>query len=275
MYQDILYEANDPLATITLNRPDQLNAYTPRMGDEIKHAIERAERDPDIVTIIITGAGRGFCAGADLGILKKATEGNGFFKSEKLESDPGDSTMEGFRAPLAYMHSVQKPIIAVSNGPIAGSGLALALFCDVRFAADKSVFTTAFAQRGLIAEWGLAWTLPRLVGQATAIDLILSARKVLPEEAAAIGLVNRVLPADELENFSRSYALDLSNNCSPTSLKIMKRQIYMGLHQQLDEAMGDAFRLMNESMTRPDFKEGVNSFLEKRPPKFPRVGEAD
>jgi enoyl-CoA hydratase/carnithine racemase len=273
MYQDILYEVSDPVAIITLNRPDRLNAYTSRMADELKHAIATAESEPSVVTILITGAGRGFCAGADLGGLKKASEGEGFFEEERLDSDPGDPEMTGFRAPLAYMHSVKKPIIAVINGPIAGIGLALALFCDIRFASDQAVFTTAFSQRGLIAEWGLAWTLPRLIGQAGATDLILSARKVRAEEAAEMGLVNRILPQDELLEFARSYAEDMSSRCSPTSLRIMKRQIYTGLHQELGDAMDDAMRLMDESLKRPDFKEGVNSFLEKRPPHFDRLGD--
>ncbi len=273
MYEQILYEVNDPIATITLNRPDRLNAYTNRMGDELSHAIEAAESDPSVVTILITGAGRGFCAGADLGGLKAASEGGSFFESEKLESNPGDPDMESFRAPLAYLHSVKKPIIAVINGPVAGIGLAVALFCDLRFASDKAVFTTAFAQRGLIAEWGLAWTLPRLLGQARAADLILSARKVRPDEAAEMGLVNRVLPHDELLKFAEDYARDMSTQCSPTSLRIMKRQIYAGLHQELGDHMDEAIALMNESLKRPDFKEGVSSFLEKRPPKFDRVGD--
>ncbi|NNL84622.1 MAG: enoyl-CoA hydratase [Myxococcales bacterium] len=273
MYEQILYEVKDPIATITLNRPDRLNAYTTQMGDELKHAVAAAESDPKVVAIIVTGAGRGFCAGADMGDLKKASSGDSDFSSgERLEANPGDPEMTGFRAPLAYLHSVRKPIIAAINGPVAGIGLAMVLFCDVRFASDTAVFTTAFAQRGLIAEWGLAWTLPRLVGQARATDLILSARKVRADEAGEMGLVNKVVPGDELMNFAETYARDLGTNCSPLSLQIMKRQIYTGLHQELDEAMSDAISLMNESLKRPDFKEGVDSFLEKRAPNFGRVG---
>ncbi len=274
MYEQILYEVKDPIATITLNRPDRLNAYTSRMGDEIKHAVAAAEADPQVVAILITGAGRGFCAGADMGDLKKASSGDAdFFSADRLEADPGDPEMTGFRAPLAYMHSVRKPIVAAINGPVAGIGLALALFCDIRFAADSAVFTTAFAQRGLIAEWALSWTLSRLIGQARAADLVLSARKVRAEEAAEMGLVNRVLPKDELLAFAENYARELGTNCSPTSLQIIKRQLYNGLHQNLDEAMSDSIALMNESLRRADFKEGVDSFLEKRPPKFPRIGD--
>lgn len=273
MYEQILYDVSDPIATITLNRPDRLNAYTTRMGDELKHAVAAAEADPTVVAILLTGAGRGFCAGADMGDLKKASSGDSNFSSgDRLEASPGDPEMTGFRAPLAYLHSVRKPIIAAINGPVAGIGLAAALFCDVRFASDTAVFTTAFAQRGLIAEWGLAWTLPRLVGQARATDLILSARKVRADEAAEMGLVNKVVPGDTLMTFAETYAREIGTQCCPASLQIMKRQIYNGMHQELPEAMSDAIGLMNESLKRPDFKEGVDSFLEKRPPKFGRIG---
>jgi enoyl-CoA hydratase/carnithine racemase len=275
MYDEILYDVDEPVATIRLNRPDQLNAWTNRMASEVKHAVAEAEADERVVAIVITGEGRGFCAGADMKGLQSLSEGGGFGsreRAEAAEADPGQDDMEeGFRGAYSYLMSVRKPIIAAINGPCAGMALPIALCCDLRFASDRAVFTTAFVRRGLIAEWGVAWLLPRLVGTANAMDLILSGRKIDAAEAAQLGLVNRVVPHDELLEVATSYAKELASSCSPTSMKIMKRQVYEGLHESFGESNRKAIQLMGESLTREDFKEGVSSFLERRPPKFPRV----
>jgi enoyl-CoA hydratase/carnithine racemase len=147
----------------------------------------------------------------------------------------------------------------------------IALCCDVRFASDRAVFTTAFSRRGLVAEWGLSWLLPRVVGHAHALDLLFSARKVEAAEAERIGLVNRVVPHDDLAKTVREWAEDVAANCSPTSMRIIKRQVYQHLTESLGPAERESIQLMLESFDRPDFKEGVYSFLEKRPPKFPRI----
>jgi enoyl-CoA hydratase/carnithine racemase len=210
MYQEILYQVEDPVATITLNRPDRLNAFTQRMDDELKHAVARAEADPNAVAIVLTGAGRGFCAGADVQRLKRIGEGETTEEGANLPADPGDPEMDaGFRGPHSYLLSVRKPIIAAINGPTAGLGFAIAMFCDMRFASDRAIFTTAFSRRGLIAEWGIGWTLPRLIGTAHALDLLLSARRFDAAEADRVGLVNRVLPHDELLPFVRDEASGL------------------------------------------------------------------
>ena len=275
MYEQILYEVEEPVATIRLNRPENLNAWTNRMGDEVKHAVAEAEADSRVVAIVITGAGRGFCAGADMRGLQSLSEGGNFGSrgSEAAASaEPGQDDMEeGFRGAYSYLMSVRKPIIAAINGACAGMALPIALCCDLRFASDRAVFTTAFVRRGLIAEWGVAWLLPRLVGTANAMDLILSGRKIDAEEAARLGLVNRVVPHDELLAVATEYARELAASCSPTSMKVMKRQVYEGLHESFGESNRKAVTLMGESLGRADFKEGVSSFLEKRPPKFPRV----
>lgn len=275
MYQEILYDVAEPLATISFNRPDRLNAFTNRMGDELKHAIAAAEQDERVVVIVLTGKGRGFCAGADLTGLQGIGDGNtdamGSGDSELAAARPGDPSMAGFHGPYAYMMAVRKPIIAAINGPVAGLGLAIALFADMRFASDKAIFTTAFAQRGLIAEWGIGWTLPHLVGPAHALDLLLSARKFDAAEAERLGVVNRSLPHDDLMEWVTDYATELATRSSPTSMAVMKRQVWQNLENELDPTLRESVDLMVESFGRPDLKEGVASFMEKRPPKFGRV----
>ncbi len=275
MYEHILYDVEGPVATIRFNRPAQLNAFTNRMGDELQHAMAEAEGDERVVAIVLTGEGRGFCAGADLKGLQGLGEGKagamGEGSAELKQAQPGDSTMEGFQGPYAYMMAIRKPVIAAINGPAAGLGFAIPLFADMRFASDKAIFTTAFAQRGLIAEWGIGWNLPRLVGPAHALDLLLSARKIDAAEALRMGLVNQVLPHDELIPFVTRYVQHLADTVSPTSMAIMKRQVWENLEQELDPALRESIDLMRQSFGRPDFKEGVQSFLEKRQPKFARI----
>jgi enoyl-CoA hydratase/carnithine racemase len=272
MYQELLYAVEDPIATITFNRPERLNAMTNRMTDELKHAVAAAEADERAVAIVITGAGRGFCAGADLQGLKAIGEGRDFGERANLDASPGDASMgPNFSGPYAYLFSVRKPVIAAINGPCAGLGFAVAMFADLRFASDRATFTTAFSRRGLIAEWGIGWTLPRVVGPSHALDLLFSARRFEAAEAERIGLVNRTLPHDELLPFVRSYVQDLADHVSPTSMAVMKRQVWQRLTAELGPSLEESIRLMTESFGRPDFREGVSSYLEKRPPKFARV----
>jgi len=276
VYEHILYDVEEPMATIRFNRPAQLNAFTNQMGDELKHALAEAERDERVVAIVLTGEGRGFCAGADLKGLQGMGEGDasamGQGSAELAKAaQPGDPSMQGFQGPYAYMMAVRKPIIAAINGPSAGLGFAISLFADMRFASDRAVFTTAFSQRGLIAEWGIGWNLPRLVGPAHALDLLLSARKIDAAEAGRIGLVNQVLPHDELIPFVKNYVQHLADMVSPASMAVIKRQVWENLETDLDPALRESIDLMRQSFDRPDFKEGVQSFLEKRPPKFARI----
>ena len=282
-YEQILYEVTDPVATITLNRPEALNAWTPQMGAELADAAGRADRDRAVVGIVLTGAGRGFCAGADMKVLAGiggddgASGGDGGpggpLRDPQLAGNP--AAPDELRRANAYFLSFDKPVIAAINGAVAGMGVPLVLSCDIRLMASDAIITTAFAQRGLIGEWGMSWLLPRLVGPAHALDLMFSSRKVAGAEAERIGLVNRALPADELLPAARQYVCDLAERSSPTSMAIMKRQVYAQLHAGLGAAHDESVRLMLESFGRADFAEGVQSYLERRPPHFARLGDED
>lgn len=273
MTDELLYARDGGIATITLNRPDRLNAISPTMLDALSAALVEADRDREVRVVVLTGAGRGFCAGADLGQLKSLTEGERSVETHAgLDADPGDPAMgDSFRGTYTYLMSIRKPVVAAVNGPCAGMAVPIACCADLRFASDTAVFTTAFSRRGLVAEWGLAWLLPRLVGPAHALDLLFSARKVDAAEAERIGLVNRVVPAAELAKTVRAWAEDVAAHCSPASLRVMKSQVWRNLTDSLGDAERESVRLMLESFDRPDFREGVLSFLEKRPPKFPRL----
>jgi enoyl-CoA hydratase/carnithine racemase len=274
-YAEITYDVQDPVATITLNRPSVLNAWTDRMGLEVRHAVSQAEADPRVVGIVLTGAGRGFCAGADMKRLSAISSGDRQTETQgaDLVSDPGDPSFgdDVHLGTYTYLMSVPKPVIAAINGPVAGMGVPIVLACDLRFMAADAVLTTSFAQRGLVAEWGTSWLLPRLAGPAVALDLLFSSRKVSGTEAAALGLVNAALPAAEVLPHAQQYVRDLAATSSPASMAIMKRQVYQQLHAGLLAAERDARSLMIESFSRPDFHEGVSSFLERRPPQFERV----
>ncbi len=277
MYEQILYEVKEPVATITLNRPDRLNALTDRMLAELRHALAEAERDSKVVGIVLTGSGRGFTAGMDMQSLGEIADGaaaGGGAGLAELQTDLGNRDMgPEFNVTWGYLMTIKKPLIAAVNGPCAGLGFSIAMLCDLRFASEKAVFTTSFAQRGLVAEHGVSWILPRLIGPAHALDLLLTARRVDAEEAFRLGIANRVMAPEKLLEETRAYIEELAAKSSPTSLMVMKQQVYRHLMQPLGEAMRETNVLMDESLKRADFKEGVASFVERRPPRFPRVGK--
>ncbi len=274
-YETVLYDESDQIATITLNRPDPLNAITHQLQEDLFNAMRRAEESDAVRVILLTGAGRGFCAGADMKLLDDTSSS---VDSAELTDEewvkthcpphPRDDTREDFQKTNTYFPAITKPVLAAINGACVGLGFVLPLFCDIRFASDQARFGTAFAQRGLIAEHGVSWILPRLVGISNAFDLLYSARLINADEAFQIGLVSRGGPHDSLLDEARQYAVHLATNVSPRSLKIMKREVYNGLFQTLAEATEDANHDMADSFKCDDFKEGVAHFLEKRPPVF-------
>ncbi len=273
MYETIDYTVEGPVATITLNRPDRLNAITGQMIKEIQDAIGQADANESIVGIILTGAGRGFCAGGDIESLQELSQGGSLTAWEMGNKKPSSTAEMGpdFQVGLLYLMAVRKPVIAAINGPCAGLGFVLAMVCDIRFSSDTARFTTAFANRGLIAEHGISWILPRLVGSAHALDLLLSGRVVGSDEAAKIGIVNRTFTSDRLLDESTNYVKGLAERSAPVSMKVIKQQVYRHLSSSLGEAARESIELMAESLKRPDFREGVLSYIEKRPPKFTRL----
>jgi enoyl-CoA hydratase/carnithine racemase len=270
--QETLYQVADRVATITLNRPDKLNAWTAVMESEVRAGIVEAERDEKVRVIVLTGAGRGFCAGADISLLSTVAT-KGLDSAQRAQAvQPQGGAVEGTRADFqkkySYFPAVTKPVIAAINGPIVGLGLVIALYCDLRFASDAARFGTAFARRGLIAEYGMAWMLPRLVGHSNALDLLFSARMIDAAEALRMGLVNQVYPQGMFHEKVREYAVELASNVSPRSLRVIKRQVYDAMFLTLAETFETSEREMLESLRSDDFKEGVAHFLEKRSPVF-------
>jgi enoyl-CoA hydratase/carnithine racemase len=270
-YREILAATKDGVLTITLNRPDRLNAWTGIMQTEVEIAIRAAGTDDAVRCIILTGAGRGFCAGADMSGLQSIQANAGATYSERtpdLKPKTVSALEQTFPGRFGHMFACPKPIIAAINGPCAGIGLILTLFADMRYAAADAKFTTAFAQRGLIAEHGIAWQLPRLVGEANALDLLFTARKFSGAEAEKLGLVNRALAPEELMPFVYDLANHLATQVSPRSVAIMKRQIRESYSQSYADSLSTADREMEASFATHDFKEGVASFVERRAPAF-------
>ena len=257
MSEVVLFEVQDRVALLTLNRPDRLNAWIPELQTRYFDLLDECAEREDVRAIVLTGAGRGFCAGADMQGLEQLADGD----------RNGGSTAHDPR-PVTYALGIPKPVIAAVNGACAGLGLVHAVMCDLRFAARSAKFTTAFARRGLVAEHGLSWMLPRLVGPARALDLLLSGRIVLGDEAADLGLVNRAVDDDQVLDEALAYARMLATECSPASMAQMKAQVYGDYERTLAESLEHANRLMAESFSGPDFGEGVRSFIERRTPEF-------
>jgi enoyl-CoA hydratase/carnithine racemase len=263
-WQEILYQVRERVATIRLNRPEKLNAWTAVMARELRAALTVAEADAGVRAIVITGAGRGFCSGADMSRLAAAAAGRSNLGAPPA---PTEGMEANFAQRLSYMLAIGKPILAAINGPVAGVGLVVTFYCDMRYMAAGAKLTTAFARRGLIAEHGIAWLLPRLIGPMNALDLLYTARSVEAVEAEKMGLV-RVLPADGFLEDVQARAADIANLSSPRSTRIIKKQVYEAMFQSLAQATAIANREQEICRDTEDFREGVAHFLEKRQPNF-------
>lgn len=254
----VLYEVDQGVATLTLNRPDRLNAWTGAMGTAYFDCLDRAADDPDVKVIVVTGAGRGFCAGADMDMLQGIGEAGGSGRDPETRKH-------------THATGVPKPVIAAINGACAGLGFVHAVMADLRFAAEGAKFTTAFSRRGLVAEHGVSWVLPRLTGPSVALDLLMSGRVFLADEAAELGVVNRVVAPDDLMSVTLEYARELADNVASSSMAVIKAQVWNHYDLSMDAALADTNELMARSLRRADFKEGVASFVEKRLPSFAGV----
>lgn len=271
-YQEILTEHAEGVLTIRLSRLAKLNAWTVCMENELRHAIEAACENTDVRAIVVTGAGRGFCSGADMSALETGASGASTDAARRAAVSAGRaagiSGIDGNYAwKFSYLLRVPKPVFAAINGPVAGIGLCMTLFCDLRYMAQGQKLTTSFARRGLIAEHGMSWMLPRLIGPTNALELLLSGRTIATEEAAAMGLV-KALPAEDFLTNVQAIAREMVTFSSPRSIRVIKRQVYDALFQTLEEAWQLADKEMLESFASEDFKEGVAHYLEKRPPAF-------
>ncbi|KAI9003463.1 enoyl-CoA hydratase [Hyaloraphidium curvatum] len=266
----VRYEVSDPVAVITLSRPAQLNALTYPMLAEFRARVEEAEADERVVGIIVTGDGRGFCAGLDAEVLKATTSPGG--KSVATEgAAPRPDDVPGL---FTYLLKIRKPIIAAVNGPAAGGGFILAVMSDIRIASTAASFTTVFSKRGLLSEHGSTWILPRIVGTGRALDLLWSSRKVDAQEALRIGLVNEVVEPGQLLARAKAYVKELADFASPGSFADTKALVYRHMGIGYPEALREADKLQWEVIARPDALEGAMSLIERRPPKFQRLGKA-
>ena len=257
------------IATIWLSRPKRMNAWTGRMHTEYRYLLSRAEQDQGVRGIVVTGRGKGFCVGGDSDALTGHIKKGGYDSGTSGEIDwPGYGISDDFDALFAYHYGLSKPIVAAINGPVAGVGLALACFADIRFAAPGIKLTTAHGKLNLPAEYGLSWVLPRLVGLGRANDLLLTSRVFYSEEALAMGLVNQLFDSVNIVQQARGYLHEMVRAVSPNSIKQTRWQIYKDLHRDAASSVEDSEKLLKEMMKEQDYQEGVQAFLDKRNPKW-------
>lgn len=263
------YAVEDGIATLTLNRPHRMNAWTGRMHTEYRHLLEQAEQDANVRVVVLTGEGRGFCPGADTQALEGHAERGGYDPGTPPDlAKPGYGVRDEFDADFAFQFGLKKPIIAAVNGPAAGVGLVMACYADIRFAVRGARLTTAHGRLSLPAEYGLSWLLPRMIGLTAANDLLLSSRIFTTDEGMQLGLFNALCEPDELLPHTYAYAREMVERVSPASLATTKRQIYTDLHRDVGTSVREANTLLEEMMKQADYAEAVSSFAAKRPPRW-------
>ncbi len=260
------------VATIWLNRPHRMNAWTGKLHTEYRHLLKQANDDPKVRAVIVTGRGKGFCVGGDSQALSGHADRGSYDPGISADiPKPGYGTHPDFDASFAYHFGLDKPVIAAMNGPAAGVGLALACFADLRFAVPGVKFTTAHGKLNLPAEYGLSWMLPKIVGLGRANDLLLTSRVFTSDEALTLGFVNQIFEPEELVEKTRQYTHQLIASVSPNSLRQTRWQIYKDLHRDVASAVTESERLIEDMAKEEDFKEGIAALVEKRPPNWPSV----
>jgi enoyl-CoA hydratase/carnithine racemase len=270
---DVSLTIDDPVAVIRITRPDSLNAFRGQTLRDLRAAFDAAERDSRVVGIVLTGEGdRAFCVGLDAEILSSAVGDGPTTGTDGWSGEfPGDPGLKEFQNALTFPMAVRKPVIGAINGMCVGGGLVLALSCDLRFADPHATFITIFAKRGLIAEHGVSWLLPRIVGPSKALDLLWSSRRTPAADALAIGLVDRVPSEGTALEAACDYVRELAKGSSPASMMSAKRLVYRHLSVALDQAIAEADEVMVASLRGPDPLEGATAFFERRDPSFPRL----
>ena len=260
---DVILSEHTPegVLVLTLNRPEQHNAWTLDMELRYNELFDRAEADPSVRAVVLTGAGRSFCPGMDMAVLDGASSGARPWPTDELPARTRPMLLP-------------KPVVAAVNGACAGIGFIQALMCDVRFAVPQAKFAAAFSRRGLVAEDGVSWLLPRIVGFGHASDLLLSSRPVSGAEALAMGLVNRVVEPDDLLAAAIDYATELATRCSPYAMSLIKQQLRDDQERGFVDGRDAARALLATAKQAPDYREGVRSFIERRPPRFAGLGDA-
>ncbi|MGH7778534.1 MAG: enoyl-CoA hydratase-related protein [Candidatus Binataceae bacterium] len=275
-FADIIYEKSGRIATVTFNRPAKLNSWTPKMGVETRTALMDAERDPNVGAIIMTGAGRAYCSGADMGALSEISAGRASATGNPADAQNPAAAKDqwlaqqrvDYRNQYSYLLGLTKPVIGAINGACVGLGFTTCLYQDIRIASDTARMGLIFVQRGLAIEHGSSWMLPRIVGLAHAVEMAVTGRLVDAQEALSIGLVNRVVPADKLMETAREVASHIANKCSPLGVAHAKKLVYKHLFTDLATAIHDDDESMTAMTKSDDFKEGVKAFMEKRPAKY-------
>jgi enoyl-CoA hydratase/carnithine racemase len=270
--KDTDYEVSNGIATIWLDRPHRMNAWTGRMHTEYRHLLQRADSDSAVRAIVVTGRGRGFCVGGDSQALEGHSQRGGYDAGIGEDiAKPGFGIADEFDASFAYHFGLAKPYVAAMNGPAAGVGLALAAFADIRFAVPGVKFTTAHGKLNLPAEYGLSWLLPRIVGLGRANDLLLTSRVFYSDEAYDLGFVNKLFEPEQLLEETYAYVQQLLVTVSPNSLRQTRWQIYRDLHRDVASSVNESEALLDSMMAEDDYREGVAAFIEKRRPDWPSV----
>jgi 2-(1,2-epoxy-1,2-dihydrophenyl)acetyl-CoA isomerase len=258
-FETILYEIDNSVLTITLNRPEKLNAMTPTLLRELKEAFEQANADSTVRVVVVTGAGRGFCAGADLVAASELMMAGGFSYEENLNAT--------YNPLILTMQALQKPIIAAVNGVAAGAGMSLALACDIRIVAESASFLQAFVKIGLVPDSGSTWLLPRLIGMTKALELMLTGQKVSSNEALALGMINQVVPDAALGRTVKELTQQFA--AAPTkTIGLIKQAVNFAMTSTLEAALKNEAALQNVAGKTADHTEGILAFLEKRAAAF-------